>query len=131
MQNGKLPNSSQRSLRDIVVLKVGGYIEFSTSDELDGLIDRLIETKTYKIIIDLANVDYISSRGWSILLSKIKEIRENDGDLKLLHLTENVYEVYKVLEFFWFMKVYDSMEEAVKDFEEGVPPMPETGQPDT
>ncbi len=126
--NGKLKRIRQNELSEIAVLTVGGYIEFSTSDELDEILSRLINAGTFKIIIDLANVDYISSRGWSIFLSKIKEIRENKGDLKLIGLTEDVYEVYKVLEFFWFMKVYNSIDEAVEDFDHEVPPMPESGQ---
>ena len=105
------------------VVKVGGYIEFTTSDELDRVIESLIKTKSYNIIIDLENVDYISSRGWSIFLSKIKEIRENDGDLKLTKMTSDVFEVFKVLEFFWFLSVYDTIEEAISDFDHGVPPL--------
>jgi len=109
----------------IAIVKVGGYMELTTADELDRVLASLIAGKSYKIIIDLQSVDYISSRGWSIFLSKIKEVRENDGDLKLVNMSNNVFEVYKILEFFWFLKVYDSIEEAVTEFEQGIPPMPE------
>jgi len=128
MENGKLTTSKHDIGNEITVLRVGGYIEYSTSDELDRTLDDLIKENKYNIILDLEGVDYISSRGWSIFLSKIKEIRENKGDLKLTNLNDNVYEVYKVLEFFWFMKVYDTMESAINDFIKGVPPMPEDGQ---
>ena len=111
------------SPKPISVIKVGGYIEFTTSDELDRVLESLVKTKAYNIIIDLENVDYISSRGWSIFLSKIKEIRENDGDLKLTKMTSDVFEVFKVLEFFWFLSVYDTIEEAISDFDHGVPPL--------
>ncbi len=117
--------SSKPSSTSIAIIKVGGYMEMTTSDELDKVLDTLIHKQSYQIIVDLANVDYVSSRGWSIFLSKIKEIRENGGDLKLINLTSNVYEVYKVLEFFWFLRVYDSVDEAISDFENGVSPMPE------
>jgi len=127
--NGKLKGIDQQTAGDIALVKVGGYIEFNTSDELDVVLNALVERGQYKIILDLSSVEYISSRGWSIFLSKIKEIREHEGDLKLVGLTENVYEVYKVLEFFWFMKAYPTLEEAISDFEHGVPPMPEGGQP--
>nr|HID60195.1 STAS domain-containing protein [Desulfobacterales bacterium] len=33
------------------------------------------------IIIDLAGVDYISSAGWGIFISSIREIRANNGDI--------------------------------------------------
>ena len=111
------------SQKPISVIRVGGYIEFTTSDELDKVIEAFIKNKSYNIIIDLENVDYISSRGWSIFLSKIKEIRENDGDLKLTRMTPDVFEVFKVLEFFWFLSVYDTIEEAISDFDHDVPPL--------
>lgn len=116
------------SQKPISVISVGGYIEFTTSDELDKVIEALVKTKSYNIIVDLENVDYISSRGWSIFLSKIKEIRENEGDLKLIKMTPDVLEVFKVLEFFWFLSVYDTIEEAISDFDHGVSPLLGGGQ---
>ena len=111
--------------KDIAIVKVGGYMEFTTADELDRVLAKLVAEKSYKIIIDLQKVDYISSRGWSIFLSKIKEVRENEGDLKLVNMSNNVFEVYKILEFFWFLKVCGSIEEAIMEFDQGIPPMPE------
>ncbi len=123
-------NSAEETVsqKSISVIRVGGYIEFTTSDELDKVIEAFIKNKSYNIIIDLEKVDYISSRGWSIFLSKIKEIRENDGDLKLTRMAPDVFEVFKVLEFFWFLSVYDTIEEAVFDFDHGVPPLLGGGQ---
>lgn len=124
MENQQTPQD-HRTRQPINILKVGGYIEFTASDELDKVISRIISRDTFNIIIDLGDVDYISSRGWSIFLSKIKMIRENGGDLKLARMSDNVYEVYKVLEFFWFLKVYESVDEAIYDFDHGISPMPE------
>jgi anti-sigma B factor antagonist len=110
--------------RPISVIKVGGYIDLTTSTELDHAIESVLKTNCYNIIVDLGHVDYISSTGWSIFLSKIKGIRDNGGDLKLARMKPDVYEVYEVLEFFWFLKVYETLEEAISDFERGIPPMP-------
>lgn len=125
MEAVKEETAGAGSLKQITVIRIGGYMEFCTADELNKVLAVLLQKQSYNIIVDLAAVDYISSRGWSIFLSKIKEIRENDGDIKLTNMNGNVYEVYKVLEFFWFLRVYDSMSEAVRDFDLGVPPMPE------
>ncbi|RMF69642.1 MAG: STAS domain-containing protein [Calditrichaeota bacterium] len=115
---------SQPEPKPIVIIKVGGYIEFATSDELDVILQRTLKSNLYNIVIDLRDVTYISSRGWSIFLSRIKEIRDNGGDLKLANMSPEVFEVYKILEFFWFLKEYQSVAEAVADFDRDVPPMP-------
>jgi len=114
-----------RTNEPITVIKVGGYIDFTTSDELDRVLQEQIKQRNYRIILDLAEVDYISSRGWSIFLSRIKEIRDNNGDLKLARMKADVFEVFELLEFFWFIRSYQTIEEAVKDFDKDVPPMPQ------
>ncbi len=114
-----------RTNEPITVIKVGGYIDFTTSDELDRVLQEQVKKRNYRIILDLADVDYISSRGWSIFLSRIKEIRDNNGDLKLARMKPDVFEVFELLEFFWFIRSYQTIEEAVKDFDKDVPPMPE------
>jgi anti-anti-sigma factor len=126
MPNAKAKTQSQKTADGLPVsiVKVGGYIEFRASEELDKAIDDLVNSGNYNLIVDLKDVDYISSRGWSIFLSKIKILRENKGDLKLVNMQPEVYEVYKVLEFFWFLKVYNSVESAIEDFDKQIPPMP-------
>jgi hypothetical protein len=69
------------------------------------------------IIVDLGNVDYISSAGWGIFISEIKSIRENDGDLKLVKMVPDVYEIFELLEFHHILDVYDTIDEAVNKFE--------------
>ncbi len=113
------------SKQSIIVIKVGGYLDFTTSDEIDRVIERCTKSSNHRIIIDLADVDYISSRGWSIFLSRLKEIRDAGGDLKLARMKPDVFQVYEVLEFFWFLKSYENLEEAVREFDQGVSPMPE------
>lgn len=104
---------------NIAVIKVGGYIDTTTSAELEHSLDSLLKAGMYKIIIDLGNVDYISSAGWGIFISEIKGIREKNGDLKLVRMIPDVYEVFELLEFHYILKAFDTLEEAVRDFERG------------
>ncbi len=72
------------------VIKVGGYIDTTTSSEVERALNGLLKQGRYQIIIDLGNVDYISSAGWGIFISEIKAIRENNGDLKLVRMIPDV-----------------------------------------
>ncbi len=102
---------------NIAVIKVGGYIDTTTSAELEHALDSLLKAGIFKIIIDLGNVDYISSAGWGIFISEIKGIREKNGDLKLVRMIPDVYEVFELLEFHYILKAFDTLEEAVRDFD--------------
>lgn len=118
----------------ISIIKVGGYIDTTTSSEVERALNSLLKQGRYKIIIDLGNVDYISSAGWGIFISEIKSIRENNGDLKLVSMIPDVYEIFELLEFHHILDVYDSNQEAIQKFQEaeyaGVPSMaPSFSQP--
>ena len=95
---------------------MGGYIDTTTSSELERVLDSLLKSGVFRIIIDLGNVDYISSAGWGIFISEIKGIRERGGDLKLAGMISDVYEVFELLEFHYILKAYDTIDDAVKDF---------------
>ena len=111
----------------ISIIKVGGYIDTTTSSEVERALNGLLKQGRYRIIIDLGNVDYISSAGWGIFISEIKSIRENNGDLKLVSMIPDVYEIFELLEFHHILDVYDSNQEAIQKFQEaeyaGVPSM--------
>ncbi len=105
------------SRNHISIIKVGGYIDTTTSSELERALDSLLKQGRFFIVVDLGNVDYISSAGWGIFISEIKSIRENGGDLKLVRMVPDVYEIFELLEFHHILDVYDKVDEAVDKFE--------------
>lgn len=102
---------------EISVIKVGGYIDTTTSAELEHSLESLLREGLYNIIIDLGDVDYISSAGWGIFISEIKGIREKNGDLKLVRMIPDVFEVFELLEFHYILKAFTTINDAVEDFD--------------
>lgn len=94
------------------VIEVGGYIDTTTSVELERELKRLIQSGRYNLILDLSRVSYISSAGWGIFISVIREIRENGGDLKLVGMVPDVYEVFELLEFQNILEAFPTVDEA-------------------
>ena len=107
--------------QNISVIKVGGYIDTTTSAELEHSLSSTLKLNNHNIIIDLGNVDYISSAGWGIFISEIKGIREKSGDLKLVRMIPEVFEVFELLEFHYILKAFDTVEEAISDFDQLAP----------
>jgi anti-sigma B factor antagonist len=101
---------------DVSIIAVKGFVDTTTSSELEESLKRLLRKGRYNVVIDLTDVNYISSAGWGIFISEIKEIRENGGDLKLAAMTGDVYEVFELLEFQTILESYDSVEESVESF---------------
>lgn len=115
--------------KDISVVKINGYIDTTTSSELERVIQNLLREQRYKIIVDLAGTDYISSAGWGIFISEIKNLRNHRGDLKLANMSDNVNEVYELLEFSTILSAAPTLLEAVKMFEGGAVAAPPAVEP--
>lgn len=100
----------------VSVLRVSGYVDTTTSPDLERRLQALLREKRYHIVVDLAGVEYISSAGWGIFISEIREIREQGGDLKLAGMIPDVREVFDLLEFENILKAYPDTELAVGSF---------------
>ena len=93
---------------DVSVLSVQGYVDTTTSAELEESLKRLLKKGRFNIVIDLSGVNYISSAGWGIFISEIKSIRENGGDLRLAAMIGDVFEVFELLEFQTILQSFDT-----------------------
>ncbi len=103
---------------DIALVHIGGYLDTVTSPHLENALEDVTGEGYHHIICDLRNVNYISSAGWGIFVSKIKMVRDMDGDLVLSQMIPDVYDVFKLLEFDRILKFYDSTDKAIKEFDE-------------
>jgi anti-sigma B factor antagonist len=101
------------------VVRVDGVVDTMTAGELENVMNSLIDQKRFNIIVDLGGVDYISSAGWGIFISNIREIRQNRGDIKLAQMMPSVYEIFELLEFDSILSAFDSVEKARLDFRGG------------
>lgn len=104
------------------ILRVDGVVDTMTASELEKVMNSLLSQKQYRIVVDLGGVDYISSAGWGIFVSNIREVRANRGDIKLARMMPSVYEVFELLEFDSILRAFDSIDRAREDFGTELPP---------
>lgn len=107
--------------RGVSILRVSGYVDTTTSPELERRLQALLREKRYHIVVDLSRVEYISSAGWGIFISEIREIREKSGDLKLAGMIPDVREVFDLLEFENILQAYSDADLAAASFGPIVP----------
>jgi anti-sigma B factor antagonist len=107
--------------RGVSILRVSGYVDTTTSPELERRLQALLREKRFHIVVDLSRVEYISSAGWGIFISEIREIREKSGDLKLAGMIPDVREVFDLLEFENILQAYSDADLAAASFGPIVP----------
>jgi anti-sigma B factor antagonist len=102
---------------DIPLMMVSGYVDTTTCQELAKEIQELIQEKKVQIIVDLGKVSYISSAGWGVFVGVIKAVREKGGDIKIVQMSSELFEVFEMLEFNRILNYYESIEEAIDEFD--------------
>ncbi len=100
--------------QDVMLLKVRGFIDTTTAPDFEKTFQGVLKDKKFRIVIDLKDVNYISSAGWGIFISEIKRIRNQKGDLLLAGMNSEVAEVFELLEFNTILKAYPDADSAVK-----------------
>ena len=102
---------------DIALLEITGFVDTATCQELAGVFQSLYDKNRYLIVADLSNVSYISSAGWGVFVGEIRNIRQKGGDLKVTQMMPEVTEVFEMLEFNKILNSYETVEEAVDEFD--------------
>ena len=82
----------------IIQLNDSGRVDFSTSSELQERILQAFQ-KGRTVVVDLREVDYMSSAGLRALLLGQKTASSKGGSLRLVHVQPSVQEVFNVTGF--------------------------------
>ena len=107
-----------REVAQVSILDVRGRIVLG--EEIHALRDavrNLIADGKKKIILNLADVDYIDSSGVGELVGAFTTVRNAGGELKLLNLTQKVHDVLHVTKLYTVFDIRDDEFTAVKSFD--------------
>ncbi len=86
------------------------------STELHEKLRELIKNNTKKVIIDLAEVDWMNSTGLGILISGLTTMRGAGGELKLSRVTDKIQSLLVITKLVTVFESHDSVETAIKSF---------------
>lgn len=101
---------------DVIVVRLEGRLDAASSPQLEKQINSIIESGHFKLILNFAGVDYLSSSGMRLILSASKKLKSLEGKLLACNLTEEVMEVIKMTGFHQVIEIYPSEEECFVHF---------------
>ena len=107
--------STQLKRCDLV--KVEGRIDSYTAPQVEEALKSLLDKGRYKIVLDMGGVDFMSSKGWWVLIETQKACRKyNRGEVILVNLQEKLRESLNLVGMGSYFKVFDDVTEAVGSF---------------
>jgi anti-anti-sigma factor len=98
---------------EVVVVHVKGRLDAASSPQLEKKINAIIESGHFKLLLNMAGVDYLSSAGMRLMLSVSKKLKHLEGKVVASNLSDDVMEVIKMAGFHQILELYPSEEEGI------------------
>jgi anti-anti-sigma factor len=87
------------SREGVVVIAPTGRIDTTTSGTVDEAIRRAVDGGARALVVDFAEIEYISSAGLRVFLVLAKRMRDLQGRLVLCGMPEPVRQVFRLAGF--------------------------------
>jgi len=100
----------------VSVVEVEGSLDINNVEQFELVLMKLFREKRFKIVLNLGKLNYISSAGIGVIMSTIKDVRKNRGDIKIANVTQDVYKVFEMLELPGIFHVLKTEQDAINSF---------------
>lgn len=96
----------------VTIIGIVGEIDWTTSEEIQAQFGEQIHEGS-KIVLDLSQVECMSSAGFRMLLSMYREIQARHGHLVLVKLSEQIQDLMAITGFLKYFPILPSVEDGV------------------
>ena len=109
--------ASTRQINGVTIVDLSGRITLGEgSVVLRDTVKDLLGKGQKKILLNLGDVSYIDSSGIGELVSAFTSVRNQGGELKLLHLTKKVHDLLQITKLYTVFDVKDDEVSAIGAF---------------
>ena len=100
----------------ISVMKVNGRVDSETAPELDNALANLLRDNRCKIVLNLQNVEFLSSAGLRAMVKALKDAQKSGGDVRLASVSQPIEVILRTVGMMQMFKMYSTSEEAAAGF---------------
>lgn len=106
---------TQDRINSILILEISGRLDVTTWKTFEEKLLAPIDAGEKQIVVDLSQVDYISSVGLQVFLLAAKRMGHGNGKITLCALNDSVKRIFEIAGFTSILSIYDSRDEAIKN----------------
>jgi anti-sigma B factor antagonist len=100
------------------VVTVKGRVDSETAPELDQALSKLLDESKDKIILNLQNVEYMSSAGLRAMVKAYQMAQKTGGDVRLAAVSEPIEVILRTVGMMQMLKMYPTNEVAAASFQQ-------------
>jgi len=101
---------------DVKIVRFEGMIDTVTAAEVEAALMQLLSEGVSKMLLNFERLSYINSIGLRVILVVAKQLRRNEGKLRICSLNEPVREVFDITGFSTILTVEESEPAALEGF---------------
>lgn len=99
------------------LITLSGRFDSSTAPELEKALRASMEANTFRVVIDMGQVEYFGSAAIRALVMAYKECRRwNRGDVRLAQVPDNIRHVFELAGLTPMIEMYENSTLAVGSF---------------
>jgi anti-anti-sigma factor len=104
---------------NVIVVYLFGRLDVHLSADIEREINRIIkEEPSANLLLNLQDVEYMSSSGLRIFVSTMRILKENNRKLKLCNINSAVKKIFEVVELMDMFDIHESEAEALESFKD-------------
>ena len=110
-------NLKEKEINGVVVLDLSGKVMGGPdANLLSEKLHELVDKKKTKVVADLSKVSWMNSSGLGILIGGLTTMRNNNGDLKLINVTERIKSLLIITKLITIFETFESIDDALASF---------------
>lgn len=92
-------------------LALAGRLDSSTAPEFDTAVAKVLSAPPSILVLDLAELDYISSAGLRVVFKLQKAVKGGGGEVLMVNLKPPVKKVFEIIDALPSLSVFSSVQE--------------------
>jgi len=100
----------------VAVLQISGSLDASNLAAFKKTTQSVVSEKFFKLILDCSKLEFVDSMGLGVMISLLRRVRGEKGDLKVTGLSKDVRQVFEITRLHRLFEIFPDVEAARKSF---------------
>ena len=92
-------------------ISLAGSLDTDTAPQLETRIDESIDSSVTTLILDMKDLEFLSSAGLGVIFMTMKELKSRQGKIILINLQPQVQRVFEIIKALDGMNIFKDREE--------------------
>jgi len=100
----------------VTLVEASGRVNSMNANQFGEALSDVIDKGNIHLVLDLSNVDYMSSAGLREIVSALKKVKRASGDLRIAQPSERVHEVLEMAGLDTIFQIFATQGDAVGSY---------------